>query len=93
MPCSSCHKSGHNIRTCPKFNDHVNEAAELISEGAAQYLVCAALDVALPGLGQAVSFGLLIKKINDHDHERTKTSRARAARGVITDVAVEYAGV
>lgn len=54
-------------------------------------VVCAALDLAVPGLGQAVSWGLLLKKIHDHDQEKTKSSTARSARSIMFDIGCEFA--
>ncbi len=92
MPCSSCHKSGHNIRTCPKYNDQIGEAASLLANGATQIVVCAALDVALPGLGQAVSWTMLLNKIASHDREKTNASKKKSAHSIMFDIGCEFAG-
>ncbi|KAG5175157.1 hypothetical protein JKP88DRAFT_250361 [Tribonema minus] len=61
MPCSCCHKSGHNIRTCPKAN--ADKWADIIAEQAAtsaglqsaKEIIFAGVDMMAPGAGSAMS--------------------------------------
>ena len=63
MPCSCCHQSGHNIRTCPvihQVGDEVRDSsieaaaehiAEVLGEEAIAEIVEVGLDFAVPGAG------------------------------------------
>eukprot|EP00327_Prymnesium_parvum_P012363 CAMPEP_0184375654 /NCGR_PEP_ID=MMETSP0007-20130409/723_1 /TAXON_ID=97485 /ORGANISM="Prymnesium parvum, Strain Texoma1" /LENGTH=88 /DNA_ID=CAMNT_0026718869 /DNA_START=20 /DNA_END=289 /DNA_ORIENTATION=+ len=86
MPCSYCHKSNHNIRTCPAFD--ADKIAEMIAEGAAKQEVFRALDCGLPGFGAGLE--LVDRLYGSYRHIRnlnsmTKNERKRAALGLIYD--------
>ena len=51
MPCSFCHKDGHNIRTCKSYDKA--KIAQMMVEGKAKQEIFRAMDAACPLAGVA----------------------------------------
>jgi hypothetical protein len=90
MPCSYCGESGHNIRTCVRFD--ANKIAEMVVAGEAKQTVFRAMDSGYPGSGLLVevidrAMGLYgnLKGLGS----RTKNERKRAFIALLWDVEAE----
>ena len=86
MPCSFCHASGHNIRTCPRYDKA--KIAEMMAEGAAKQEIFRSIDSACPFAGVAVeAFDRVYGAYKNIGGFTSKTinERKRTALGMLLD--------
>lgn len=57
MPCRCCKREGHNIRTCPVYNQAAANVASMVAKGATEEAAVAALAAACPPLAPLLYAG------------------------------------